>query len=64
MKYFYDVLNTVFDTYGVHADFTDLVNAAKLFGIEPQVKKGEDISDSKITERQFDILVEYLGEKF
>lgn len=64
MRYFYDVLTTAIDNYGVRAGFNDLLHAANLFCIKPQVEDGEDISDGKITEYDFRTLVEYLGENF
>lgn len=37
MRYFYDVLTTAIDNYGVRASFNDLLHAADLFCIK-QIK--------------------------
>lgn len=64
MKLFGDTLTTAIDNFGVYANYADLKNAAEMLCIKPQVEDGEDLSEGKITEYEFNTLVEYLSENF
>ena len=59
MKLFGDALTTAIDNFGVYANYADLKNAAEMLCIKPQVEDGEDLSEGKITEYEFNTLVEY-----
>lgn len=64
MKLFGDAFTTAIDEYGCYINFKDLENAAEALCIKPQVEKDQDISEGKITEYQYNSLVEYLAENF